>query len=295
MSYPQFPDNRLIVDGVDMCAKFGMVMADGYTLTPPTPKTYMVDIPGGNGKIDLTESLLGDVAYDNRKMEFIFYIIDIEDFEMIKTEISNYLHGKSFDYKITMDPEYTYHGRFTVTEYNHKAYSNVRKVGAIKISIDAKPFKHKKNQVYRIDAVGGTTVYLESSRERVRPKIETSGLLKVIYNGKLVRLPEGTWTVNDIIFKDGPNEIYFNSYDVKNLTWGDIKTNNITWNGFKEKRLYEWYKSNGDGTFVMAIWDDMTGNTWDDLANSKWNDLVYQPEKITSVSDVYIEYKVGDL
>lgn len=295
MSYPQFPDNRLIVDGVDMCAKFGMVMADGYTLTPPTPKTYMVDIPGGNGKIDLTESLLGDVAYNNRKMEFIFYIIDIEDFEMIKTEISNYLHGKSFDYKITMDPEYTYHGRFTVTEYNHKAYSNVRKVGAIKISIDAKPFKHKKNQVYRIDAVGGTTVYLESGRERVRPKIETDSLLKVIYNGKLIRLPEGTWTVNDVLFKDGSNEIYFNSYDIKNLRWIDLKTNNITVSDFKKKKLYEWYKSNGDGTYVIATWNDLSNNTWNDLANSKWGEQTYIPESTICVDNVYVEYKVGDL
>lgn len=295
MSYPQFPDNRLIVDGVDMCAKFGMVMADGYTLTPPTPKTYMVDIPGGNGKIDLTESLLGDVAYNNRKMEFIFYIIDIEDFEMIKTEISNYLHGKSFDYKITMDPEYTYHGRFTVTEYNHKAYSNVRKVGSIKITIDAKPFKHKKNRVYKIDAVGGTTVYLESGRERVRPKIETDSLLKVIYNGKLIRLPEGTWTVNDVLFKDGSNEIYFNSYDIKNLRWIDLKTNNITVSDFKKKKLYEWYKSNGDGTYVIATWNDLSNNTWNDLANSKWGEQTYMPESTICVDNVYVEYKVGDL
>ena len=289
------PDNRLIVDGVDLSAKFGLVMADGYTLTPPTPKTYIVDIPGGNGKIDLTESLLGDVAYDNRKMEFVFHVIDVEDYEMIKTEISNYLHGKSFDYKLTFDPEYTYHGRFSVESYSHNVYSNVNKVGTIKVSIDAKPFKHKKNQVYKIDAVGGITVYFDSGRERVCPKIETSGLLKVIYNGKLVRLPEGTWTVNDIIFKDGPNEIYFNSYDIKNLTWGNLKSNNVTFGEFKQKRLYEWYKSNGDGTYIIATWTDLANETWGSSANSKWGDMVYMPEKTTSVNDIYVEYKVGDL
>ena len=88
-----YPKNRLIVNGVDLTEKFKMVLSDGYTLTPPSPKTYIIDIPGGHGKLDLTESLFGDVPYDNRKQEFTFYIINVEDFEKAKTEISNMLHG----------------------------------------------------------------------------------------------------------------------------------------------------------------------------------------------------------
>lgn len=295
MSYPQYPNNRLIVNGVDVCESFGMIMADGYTLTPPTPKTYTVDIPGGNGKIDLTETLLGDVAYDNRKMEFIFYVIDPYDWEKAKTEISNFLHGRSYDYQITMDPDYTYHGRFSVTDYKHQSYANPNKVGSIKVSIDANPFKHKKNSVHKVDAIGGTTLYLDSGRERVRPKIETDCFLKVIYKNKLYKLPKGTWTINDVLFEDGPNEIYFNSFDVRNLKWSDLITNGVTFGQFKDKALYEWYKLNGEGTYTMATWEDISGNTWEDLSNSKWSEQSYMPEASGYVNNVYIEYKVGDL
>ena len=64
MQYPGLPNNRLIVNGVDLSTEYGMILLDGYTLSPPEPKTYTVDIPGGDGVIDLTEGLTGDVAYN---------------------------------------------------------------------------------------------------------------------------------------------------------------------------------------------------------------------------------------
>ena len=121
MQYPGLPNNRLIVNGVDLSTEYGMILLDGYTLSPPEPKTYTVDIPGGDGVIDLTEGLTGDVAYNNREQEFTFAIIDVDNWERSKTMISNFIHGRLYDYKMTMDPEYTYHGRFTVEEYGHAA------------------------------------------------------------------------------------------------------------------------------------------------------------------------------
>lgn len=294
MSYPDLPNNRLIVNGVDLTAKFKMVLSDGYTLEPPSSKTYTVDIPGGNGVIDLTETLLGDTAYENRSQEFTFYIIDVDDFENVKTEVSNFLHGKAFDYKITMDPDYTYHGRFSVSSYEHDMYS-IGKVGCIVVSIDAEPFKYLEDKVYKVDGVGGIIVYFESGRKRVRPTIETDGFVKVIYNGKLLTLPQGTWTINDLLFTNGTNEVYFNSYDVRNLTWGDLKNNSVTWGDFKKKRLFEWYKSNGDGTLVMKTWNDVADQTWEDLADTTWGDLMYVADTTKDIKNIYVKYEVGDL
>lgn len=222
MSYPNLPNNRLIVEGVDLSERFKMVLLDGYTLTPPTPKTYVVDIPGGNGKLDLTESLLGDTAYNNRSMTFTFAVIDIENFERVKTEISNFLHGRAFDFQMTMDPDYIYHGRFTINSCTHNAY-NIGIIGQIVIGIDAEPFKHKPTQVRRACAIGGNTFFFESGRERVCPVIETDSWLRIIYNGKKIDIAQGTWTVNDLSFKEGSNEVYMNSFPIHNLTWGELK------------------------------------------------------------------------
>ena len=146
MSYPEYPKNRLIVGdadsgvNIDLTVKFGMILLDGYSINPPTLKTYYVDVPGSDGKLDLTDVLMGRAAYNNRTMEFTFCVIGVTDIEAKKQEINEFLHGKAYDFKITMDPNYIYHGRFMISEYSHGVY-NVGKVLSFKLSIDADPYK----------------------------------------------------------------------------------------------------------------------------------------------------------
>ena len=294
MGYPDYPKNRLIVNGVDLTEKFKMVLVDGYTLEPPEPKTYIVEIPGGNGKLDLTETLLGDTAFNNRKQSFQFCIIGTTDFEQVKTSVSNFLHGKDYDYKITMDPKYTYHGRFKVTEYQHDSYS-LGVVGVINIEVDSRPFKLKDKQVVRVDAIGGKIMYIESGRMRVRPVIETDGFVKIIYNNKLIVLQQGSWALNDLYFTAGQNEVYFNSYDIRNILWSDLKTNNITWGDFKKRRLFEWYKSNGDSTYILLSWSDLSSDTWSSIEDKTWADMTYKSEQTSVIRDIYVKYDWGDL
>lgn len=298
MSYPNYPTNRLIAGDTDLTSKYGLILADGYTIDPPEPKTYEVDIPGGDGVIDLTDSLLGDVAYKNRNMEFDFYIVGLTDdveFEEKMTAIKQFLHGRKFDFNFTMDPNYKYCGRFTISGIKHSMHVNGI-AGYFKLSVDANPYKYIINDpVYRIDAIGGTTVYFESGRKRVRPTIETEGYLRVIFNNKLYELTQGAWTINDILFKEGNNEIYFCSYDIKNLTWGELKNNGITCSDFQKKRLHEWYRSNGDGTQVIKTWNQVDQLTWTDLSDKKWSDMSYMSEITKNVQDIYVKYKVGEL
>lgn len=119
--------------------------------------------------------------------------------------------------------------------------------------------------------------------------------MKIIYKNKLTTLPQGTWTINDVVFEEGSNEVYFNSYDIKNLTWGEIKEAGTTWNEFKKKRLYEWYTSTNDGIRVMKTWKDLESTSWNELSNKTWADFMYMANMTANVKDVYVKYKVGDL
>lgn len=294
MAYPNYPRNRVIVNGVDLTEKFKMVLVDGYTLSPPPPKTYIVDIPGGNGKLDLTESLLGDTAYDNRKQEFTFYVIKTSDFERVKTDVSALLHGKAYNYTLTMDPGYIYHGRFSVTSYEHTVH-DLGVVGCIKIEIDTDPFKRKVKQVYKVSALAGRLFTFPSGRKRVRPTIESGGYLKVIFNGKLHILYQGTWDLNDILFTEGNNELYLNSYEVRIVTWNDLNSNGVTWGEFGRRRLFEWYKSKGSQNPVVKVWADMENVTWEEVAGTTWADHAYKPEVTDQIKDIYIKYDWSDL
>ena len=297
MSYPDYPNNRLIVDGVDLTIRFQMALLDGYTLSPPEPKTYTVDIPGGDGAIDLTQSLTGDVAYKNRQQTFPFMVVNPDSFERVKTDVSNFLHGKEFDYQITMDPGYTYHGRFTVNEYSHALYAYPGLVGTFTISVDAEPYKLKGRMTYRLNATGGKMFRLESGRKPVHPVVECTQPCKVRWGNVLTQVPAGTYRLNDVLFTQGYNEIYINSWTFYNITWGELgegAAHQMTWDEASRYRWDDLQRLEGDAMDVPQKWLDIANYRWSDLADKTWADVDFRNEAVPDTT-VYLSYDWKDL
>lgn len=297
MSYPDYPNNRLIVDGVDLTIRFQMALLDGYTLSPPEPKIYTVDIPGGDGVIDLTQSLTGDVTYKNRQQEFSFMVVNPDSFERVKTDVSNFLHGKSFDYQMTMDPGYTYHGRFTVTEYSHTLYSYPGLVGIFSIKIDADPYKSKGLQTYHLNPTGGMMFRFESGRKPVHPVIKCTQPCRVHWKDVVTVVPVGTYRLNDVIFTQGFNEIYINSHELFNTSWADLGSDGIyamTWVSASSYRWDDIQRLDGNVIDVPRQWSEISDLRWKELAGKTWADLNL---KIEGAPDafVYLSYDWKEL
>lgn len=297
MSYPDYPNNRLIVDGVDLTIRFQMALLDGYTLSPPEPKTYTVDIPGGDGAIDLTQSLTGDVAYKNRHQTFPFMVVNPDSFERVKTDVSNFLHGKAFDYQMTMDPGYTYHGRFSVTEYSHSVYAYPGLVGVFTVDIDADPYKSKGLQTYQLNATGGKMFRLESGRKPVHPVIECTQPCRVRWKDVVTVVPVGTYRLNDVLFTQGFNEIYINSRELFNTSWADLGSDGIhamTWDSASSYRWDDIQRMDGDIMDVPRQWSEISGLRWEELADKAWADIDFRTEEAPDTS-VYLSYDWKDL
>lgn len=297
MSYPDYPNNRLIVDGVDLTVRFQMILLDGYTLSPPEPKTYTVDIPGGDGVIDLTQSLTGDVAYKNRQQEFSFMVVNPDSFERVKTDVSNFLHGKEFDYQITMDPGYTYHGRFSVTDYSHGMYSYPGLVGTFNVSIDADPYKSKGLQTYKLNATGGKMFRLESGRKPMHPVIECTQPCRIRWKDVVTVVPVGTYRLNDVVFTQGFNEIYINSRELFNTSWVDLGSEGIyamTWDSASSYRWDDIQRMDGNIMDVPRQWSEISGLRWEELAEKTWADIDFRTEEAPDTS-VYLSYDWKDL
>lgn len=297
MSYPDYPNNRLIVDGVDLSVRFQMILLDGYTLSPPEPKTYTVDIPGGDGVIDLTSALTGDVAYSNRSQSFTFMVVDPDSFERVKTDVSNFLHGKSFDYQMTMDPGYTYHGRFSVTEYSHAVYVYPGLVGVFAVDIDADPYKSKGLQTYQLNATGGKMFRLESGRKPVHPVIECTQPCRVRWKDVVTVVPVGTYRLNDVLFTQGFNEIYINSRELFNTSWADLGSDGIyamTWDSASSYRWDDIQRMDGNIMDVPRQWSEISGLRWEELAEKTWADIDFRTEEAPDTS-VYLSYDWKDL
>lgn len=94
---------------------------------PPAQKVKTLDIPGGDGVLDLSQSLTGYPVYQNRTGSIEFYVMnDFKPWHMAYSDIMDYLHGQTMQARLEDDPEYFYEGRFAINEWkSEKDWSKI--------------------------------------------------------------------------------------------------------------------------------------------------------------------------
>lgn len=283
------PKNRIVIGGVDVFNEFDLVIEDGFELPLAKAKTYCIDVPGGNGTIDLTASH-GDVVYENRTMVFTLAKLGAflpSEFEAVKTRFANFLNGRRFDFAITIDPGYMYSGRFSVDD----AYSTMH-IGRIKVSVDAEPYKLRETCTYRVNAAGGVTINLACGRKRVCPTIEVNHRALVSMHGRTWVLEPGASRIRDLWLSGDPNIITIDTYPEYCVTyWTDYAGK--TWADLAGKRWSEV----GAGSQPLqegSPWSDYVGKTWADLAGKRWVELMH-PATPGDEYAAYIQFDWSDL
>lgn len=94
----------------------------------PSVNTKMVEIPGRNGSIDLSEYLTGSRTYSRRKGSWEFYVIQDKwnaSWAEVYATIAAYVHGKQLDIVLEDDPNYKYSGLLTLSWRSSKDYSTI--------------------------------------------------------------------------------------------------------------------------------------------------------------------------
>lgn len=108
----------------------------------PEPKTISVDIPSGDGEIDLSEAITGYPVYSNRKGSLSFRFVDNPSYRKVlnrRNEIASFLHGRTMQMILDEEPEYFYTGRFQLNDMSYKGKSDYADVT---ISYNVKPYKY---------------------------------------------------------------------------------------------------------------------------------------------------------
>lgn len=113
------------------------------SISPAKPKTNYVEIPGGDGSIDLTEAL-GDIRYSDRTGTLVFTVLPEDNFEDKKSEISNLLNGKKFNITLDKDPDWYYIGRCTINDWKCD-----KLIGQITVDLKLQPFKYAPETVVK--------------------------------------------------------------------------------------------------------------------------------------------------
>jgi hypothetical protein len=283
------------VDGVSLLTTYGLRLSKSTDLGEPAAKTYTVKIPGGNGVIDLTDALTGDVVYNTYTQKLVFYADLVDDMEL-RRRLMNRFHGKKLEYQLAIDPGYTYKGRFAVS-VDKQGVSGAK----VTITVTCDPYKLKEHCSYRLNATGGRLYRFESGRRPVHPTIECESVCFVTWQGETITVPAGTYRLNDVVFREGWNDLYVNSGRIWAETWADVGKGGkdvMTW---AQASAYNWDDVQrlgvGDSEGVPQAWADLGVATWADEAAKTWADVDYRrtEDYLLGDSTVYLTYDWEDL
>ena len=180
-------------------------------VNPPEPKTNIIDIPGANGSIDLTESLTGDTVYDNRTGSWDFLVLNDRNPSItwydLYSDIMDWLHGKHAKIYFNEEPDYYYEGRCSVD-----GWTSGDRYSSITISYNLKPFKLDKNVTTKTHVQDGsaTNYQIINTRMPVVPIFDVDideGYTKMWINFKEVtyELSAGINRIPAIVFTEGTN------------------------------------------------------------------------------------------
>ena len=184
---------------------FQLILAS-KTIGTPSPKTEVIDIPGGDGVLDLTE-FFGETKYGNRNLSFEFSsMVNPSEFMSLFSTIQNALHGKKLHIILDDDPEWYYIGRISVSEWKAD-----RNIGKLTIDCDCEPYKVQNSPTVISKTIAGTEVIsLANSRKRVVPEvvIESASGLNIVFGvGNVWDLGSGSYTLPELELVEGDNPV----------------------------------------------------------------------------------------
>lgn len=204
----------------DAYRDWGIVLQP-MVMPAPQAKTYYVDVPGRDGKLDLTETL-GEVKYENREFELIFYCLDkAERWSALMQEISGYLHGQKMKLVFEDDETYFYLARLSVDRMETD-----KRLGIITINGVAEPYKYKLNETVISETVNGEKIsVLTNDRMTAQPMItvETGAQISLQYEdeggSRTHVLSAGSYTLPDFILKEGEKTVQLNGEGEVIFAW----------------------------------------------------------------------------
>ena len=163
---------------------------------PAEPKTNLIEMPGGNGSIDLTEALGTGVVYKDRKIKWIFALYPGDQWAEKRSAISNALNGKRLHITSDDDPGWYYDGRISVAD--HKSDNRLYQ---ITVEATCAPYKRKitESSVSAELSTAPAEIALAIGQMPLVPKITVEQETTVEWGDYTITISAGTHLLPDLL------------------------------------------------------------------------------------------------
>lgn len=193
--------NEVFFDGIASFRDWGIYLSS-IVIDDPKPKEIYVDIPNGDGALDLTEALTGEVHYESRPFEAVFTIKpETYSVELVRY-LRSYLNGKQRTIRTKEEPGYYLIGRCATS------FKNDGVLAILTVKATCQPWKYKNDVTAKnttIGVSGTTTLNLTNERKRVIPTITASAAVTIAFNGQTISVNAGTQRLTNIALQYGNN------------------------------------------------------------------------------------------
>lgn len=132
-----------------------LISQERLIISPPPVQTKYVELPGKNGKLDMTEVLTGFPIYGNRTGTLNFIVdntnpagntaYDSKTWADRYEDVLSIIHGQQVELTLDDDPSYTYKGRMSVDSWTRgTSWSQLA------LSYDFDPYKYDNGGQYEV-------------------------------------------------------------------------------------------------------------------------------------------------
>lgn len=176
-------------------------------ITPPEPKTNYVEIDGMSGSLDLSESLTGEVAYQDREITATFWTADRSraERERLLRNIVAALHGKKVKIIEPDDPNHYFYGRVKISAVN-----NILPYAEIEIEATCEPWRYAIEETSRSIELTSTLANIVIRNEGVKtlcPTVTVTNAVNIVHNDTTTALTAGVYKISDLKLYQGANVI----------------------------------------------------------------------------------------
>lgn len=131
-------EHSVIIGGYDLYEKWSLIPTSRPVIAAPKIKSYTIDIPGADGKIDVSDQPSGYPVFNNRTGSLEFIVEDQKHpWTYIHDSIINTIHGREMKLYLADDPGWYYTGRFFFN-----AWRSEKDWSRVVIDYDLDPYKY---------------------------------------------------------------------------------------------------------------------------------------------------------
>lgn len=193
------------INGEHTFRDWNSIITNSDIISTPEPNTTYLEVPGRNGRLDLSEALTGDITYKNRTIKLqLAESVNPESWYERCIHIFNMYHGRLVEIIFDDDPNHFYKGRAAVSDPQR-----IRNGAQLLLTIDAEPFRYE-NTFYSVvgTSIEGAPIEgtLENTRMSVCPDITVPSDCELVIGDITYSLFSGTQQIPSFILPEGSTD-----------------------------------------------------------------------------------------